>query len=374
MAITRIGNPAIADQRGVNFRNIIINGSMDIAQRGTSQATAGSTDGAYDTVDRFAFARLNLGAFTQSQSTDVPTGQGFANSLKMDCTTADASPAAGDYLQFTQHVEAQNLQYLKFGTSNATSLTLSFWVKSNKTGTYCFDIRSLDSARLISKTYTINSANTWEKKTITFAGDTVGTINNDNGRGFQCSFWLGAGSDYTSGTLQTSWGSYVAANRAVGQVNLADSTSNEWYVTGIQLEAGQVASDFEFLPYDVTFRRCQRYYHLLYRKEDATVDNACSFGIYGVYYTNTNVYFSGSHPVAMRASPSLDMASGTDYYRLYRAGALDTFDDFTLQTTNNRTNRYSWEANNTTDVSGTQGQTGILRGDIDTYVGFDAEL
>jgi hypothetical protein len=213
------------------FRNIIINGDMSIAQRGTSQASAGSANGSYQTIDRFAFAQNNLGAFTWSQDTDVPTGQGFANSMKFDCTTADASPAAGDYAFVIQYVEAQNCQYLKFGTSNATSLTLSFWVKSNKTGTYCFDIRSLDSARLISKTYTILSADTWEKKTITYDGDTVGTINNDNGKGLQCTFWLGAGTDWTSGTLATSWQTYDAADRAVGQVNLADSTANEWYVS-----------------------------------------------------------------------------------------------------------------------------------------------
>ena len=257
MSISKI--PSAGFQDNVKFRNLIINGDMSQSQRGTSQTSAGSTNGSYDTIDRFAFARLNLGAFTQSQSTDVPTGQGFANSMKFDCTTADASPSAGDYAFAIQYVEAQNCQYLKFGTSSAQSLTLSFWVKSNKTGTYCFDIRNLDSARLISKTYTISSADTWEKKTITYDGDTVGTINNDNGIGLQCSFWLGAGSNFTSGTLATSWQSYDAADRAVGQVNLADSTDNEWYITGVQLEAG-TASEFEFLPVDVNLRRCQRYF------------------------------------------------------------------------------------------------------------------
>jgi hypothetical protein len=375
MAITRIGNPAIADQRGVNFRNIIINGGMDLAQRGTS--TTGLQNSPEFLIDRWSYRRAGTftsATFSMAQSTDVPTGQGFTKSAKIDCTATESSLPADVFAAFNQAIEGQMLQYLKKGTSNAESLALSFWVKSNKTGTYTFELFDQDNTRSISKSYTISSADTWEKKTITFPADTTGTLDNDNAASFQLYWYLCAGSNFTSGTLNTSWTSRVDANRAVGQVNLADNTSNEWYITGVQLETGQVASDFEFLPYDVTFRRCQRYYHLLYRKEDATVDNACSFGIYGVYYTNTNVYFSGSHPVAMRASPSLDMASGTDYYRLYRAGALDTFDDFTLQTTNNRTNRYSWEANNTTDVSGTQGQTGILRGDIDTYVGFDAEL
>jgi hypothetical protein len=274
----------------------------------------------------------------------------------MDCTTADASPSSGDYLQFVQHVEAQNLQYLKFGTSNATSLTLSFWVKSN-----------IDSARLISKTYTINSANTWEKKTITFAGDTVGTINNDNGRGFQCSFWLGAGSDYTSGTLQTSWGSYVAANRAVGQVNLADSTSNEWYITGIQLEAGQVASDFEFLPYDVNLQRCQRYYQVI-------VDGAdLSWGI-ATQYTASTLYTSYLLRTVMRTAPTLDQVTGTNFYIFYRNSAADFFDGISVL--QKATPQYV-EWNVSSGISGTGGQAGFLRtGNSATtaFVAFDAEL
>ena len=215
MAIDKVTSAAITDSAvtsakvadGVlqpNFKNIIINGDMSIAQRGTSQTSAGSSSGSYQTIDRFKFFNINLGAFTQSQSTDVPTGQGFAKSMKMDCTTADASPSSADALFLSQFVEGQNLQYLKYGTSSAESLTVSFWVKSNKTGTYCFDLRNLDNSKLISKSYTISSADTWEKKTITYAGDTASVFANDNGSSLQCNFWLGAGTDYTSGTLATS--------------------------------------------------------------------------------------------------------------------------------------------------------------------------
>ena len=126
MAITRIGNPAIADVREPNFRNIIINGDMSIAQRGTSES--GITSSGYYTTDRWRTAISSLGTWTMSQDTDVPTGQGFAKSLKLDCTTADASPAAGDVIILNQYVEGQNLQYLKKGTANAQSLTCSFWV------------------------------------------------------------------------------------------------------------------------------------------------------------------------------------------------------------------------------------------------------
>ena len=265
MAITRIGNPAIADQRGINFRNIIINGGMDVAQRGTSATGLGNGDTGYHTCDRWKF---NEGGpvtfeFTQSQSTDVPSGQGFANSLKYDCTTAQASLASSDYLIGCDYsVEGQDLQYLKFGTSSAEYLTMSFWVKSNKTGTYIFEMTIRDgTSQAISKSYTIDSSNTWEKKTIIIPPNTARTIVNDNTAGMDMFFWLAAGSDWTSGSLNNSWtASPASANRAVGQVNLADSTSNEWYITGVQLEAGQVASDFEFLPIDVKLARCQRYF------------------------------------------------------------------------------------------------------------------
>jgi len=241
----------------VDFRNIVINGDMQIAQRSTSVASI-SSGATYNTLDRFKTTINTLGTWTQSQSTDVPTGQGFGKSLKMDCTTADASPAAGDYLILQQNFEGQNLQYLKKGTANALPLTASFWVKSTKTGTFITELFD-DNSRGISKSYTVNTTNTWEFKTLTFEGDTSGTIPNTNGTGLTLNFWLGAGTDFTSGTLNTSWSAVADANRAVGQVNIADSTSNDWYITGVQLEAGEQASGFEFMPIDVNLARCQRY-------------------------------------------------------------------------------------------------------------------
>jgi hypothetical protein len=150
---------------GFNHRNIVINGDMSIAQRSTSVASI--TSNAYYTVDRFETIISSLGTWTQSQSTDVPTGQGFATSLKMDCTTADAAPAASDRLIFRQSFEGQNLQYLKKGTASAVSLTLSFWVKSTKTGTFICELLDVDNSRAISKSYTVDVTDTWEKKTIT---------------------------------------------------------------------------------------------------------------------------------------------------------------------------------------------------------------
>ncbi len=310
MAIDKITTAAITDANittaklaydAAPFRNIIINGDMSIAQRGTSQASI--TSGNYYTLDRFKFIPNNMGTWTMSQDTDVPSGQGFAKSLKLDCTTADASPASTDRLQLQQIFEGQNLQYLKKGTSSAESLTASFWVKSNKTGTYIVEIRDMDNSRTISKSYTINASNTWEKKTITFAGDTSGALDNDNAGSIRFNFWLGSGSTYTSGTLATSWQTYSDSDRAVGQVNLADSTSNEWYITGVQLEAGTSASDFEFLPYDVNLQRCLRYFANIFSQ---SINRQ---GVVTSFFTSTRAFFRLPFLVEMRADPTVGTSS-----------------------------------------------------------------
>jgi len=306
MAISKI--PSAGFQDNVKFRNIIINGDMSIAQRGTS--TSSITSSGYYTVDRFRLNLSSLGTWTQSQSTDVPTGQGFATSLKMDCTTANASPSASDRLLFQQIIEGQMLQYLKKGTSNAESLTLSFWVKSTKTGTNIVELFDNDNTRAISKSYTINSTNTWEKKTITYPGDTSGAFGNDNDTSLYLGFYLGAGSDKTSGTLQTSWVANTNANRAVGQVNHADSTSNEWYITGVQLEAG-TASDFEFLPFDIMHNRCLRYYTTSQGVDEfggfsSGDENAIFAGRIGAF-SNQPVHVR--FPVRMRTTPTITLYS-----------------------------------------------------------------
>jgi hypothetical protein len=372
MAIDKVTSAALetsTNQPG--FRNLVINGDMSIAQRGTSQTSAGSSSGSYQTIDRFKFFNINLGAFTQSQSTDVPTGQGFAKSMKMDCTTADASPAAADALFLSQFVEGQNLQYLKYGTSSAESLTVSFWVKSNKTGTYCFDLRNLDNSKLISKSYTISSADTWEKKTITYAGDTASVFANDNGSSLQCNFWLGAGTDYTSGTLATSWQTYDATDRAVGQVNLADSTSNEWYVTGLQVEAGTSASDFEFLPVDVNKRRCYRYYYRI------DFGGGLKYVGYGqVDNDDVNMpAICNVFPEQMRTAPTALEQSGTAGN--YKVREALTYECTAVPTFNNAS---TWNATVTFKRSGITSSNGFAQGEllkcggIAGYLAWSAEL
>ena len=292
---------------GANFRNLIINGDMSIAQRGTS--STGITGEGYKTIDRFVVINNSTGTWTMSQETDAPSGQGFVKSLKMACTTADASTP--NYLFLSQRLEGQMLQHLKKGTSNAESLTASFWVKSNKTGTYIVELYDQDNARQISKSYTISSADTLEKKTITFEGDTTGTLGNDNTTSLQFNIWLDAGSAFTSGTLSTTW-TANNTSRAVGQANLADSTSNNFYITGVQLEVGTTASDFEFLPYDVNLKRCERYYQILQGFE-GSMRTSVGFGCTTMFRTQ------------MRSAPSVT-----------QSGALQITDgnaDFTQSST-----------------------------------------
>ena len=250
-------NSVTPNVNNVVGKNLIINGAMQIAQRGTS--ATGVTEYGYHTVDRFTQHFINCGTWTVSQDTDAPDG--FSNSLKLACTTADASPAAADKVSIQQRIEGQTLQQLAKGTNSAKSVTLSFWIKSNKTGNIQVGLYDLDNARQIANTITINSSATWEKKTITFSGDTTGTLNNDNNLSLLAEWWFDSGTDYSSGSVPTSWEAVVNTDRSAGTtLALADSTSNYINITGVQLEVGSSATEFEHRPYGMELQLCQRYY------------------------------------------------------------------------------------------------------------------
>ena len=379
MAIDKITTPAIADDAVTNakvsynnnqFRNIIINGDMSLAQRATSVTGVGNGDNSCHTVDRLSFYEEGgtSGEFTMSQENDVPTGQGFAKSTKLDCTTADASLAATEVIALEYKFEGQMLQYIKKGTSNAESLTLSFWVKTNKTGTYVANFYDNDNDRHTSQNYTVSSANTWEKKIITFAPDTSGTLTNDNTLALAMYFILGAGTSYTSGSAATAWETFSgnADNWCGGQnVNLLDNTSNEFYITGVQLEAGTTASDFEFLPFDVNEERCKRYYQLI---ASGVSDRSIATG---VYYTSSRVFGNIFLTKIMRVRPSLDLVSGTNYYVTYSSSAADQINDFALD---NSASDLIISIQNQSS-SGTQGYAGMIRtNNSSAFLGVDAEL
>jgi len=284
----------------VQSKNIIINGDMQISQRSTSQASI-TSDGYY-TLDRFTTEIGSFGTWTQSQATDVPTGKGFATSLKNDCTTAQGSPGSSAVMLVGQSIEGQMLQYLCWGTSDAKQVTLSFWHKHTKTGTNIVELLESDNNDAVSGSYTQSVSDTWEKATITFPAKTSGAIDNDNARSLRIRFIIGSGTDYTSGTLATTWQSSITnANRYAGQVNNADSTSNNFIITGVQLEAGDTASEFEFLPYGLNAQRCYRYYWVH--------NNLSTF--YAPYSSNDayNVYWN-NFPAPMRAAPTITETSG----------------------------------------------------------------
>jgi hypothetical protein len=285
-----IGNIS-AGGGGAN-KNFIINGMMQINQRGDS---TGKTSGGYYACDRFKSDISGAGTWSIAQSTTVPSGKGFKNSVKLDCTTANGSLSSGAYFIYQQRIEGHNLQRLAFGTSDAKPIVLSFYVKSNKTGTYHVGLFNNDNSRMNGRTYTIDSANTWEFKSISFDADTSAGFTDENTHGLILEFWLVGGTDYTSGSTPTAWTASDNTIRAGGlAVNLADSTDNEWLLTGVQLEIGQNPTSFEIEPIDVTLAKCQRYFNKL---------SELLYGGYGA--DSAGDYATIWFPTEMRTDPTM---------------------------------------------------------------------
>jgi hypothetical protein len=292
-------NSVTPNANNVVGKNLIINGAMQIAQRGTS--VTGVTSNDYRAVDRFKIMIGTAGTWTISQDTDAPDG--FGNSLKYNCTTATASPT---YVFLEHRMEGQMLQQLAKGTTSAKKVTLSFYVKCSKTGNFQVNLRDKDNSRIIGNVVTISSANTWEKKTITFDGDTTGTLNNDNGESLTLEMFFDAGSTFNTGAVPTSWEAEAATDRAAGvTLALADSTSNYINITGVQLEAGDTATEFEHRPYTTELQLCQRYYQTLIDGFGA----GTTFAARGDGGSGTAAFFTVPLSVGMRASPTVTTTS-----------------------------------------------------------------
>ena len=261
---TQIKTAKVADEVFQANESLIINGDMAIAQRGQSVSIAHDGNRNEFSPDRFLFNMNNAWDTldgTVAQVSDAP--EGFSNSLKWTTGTAESTVDSNEYYNITHKIEAQNLQHLKYGTSDAKSVTVSFWVKASVTGTFCLSIYQADGVRNITSTYTINSANTWEYKTVTFAGDTGGTINDDNGEGLRLQWHIAAGSDLTS-TDATSWGAYSGDRWAYGhaQNTIATTASATFQLTGCKMEVGSVATSFRHISYAENLALCKRYYQL----------------------------------------------------------------------------------------------------------------
>jgi hypothetical protein len=255
----------VGDSLRPNAKPIIINGDMAVAQRGTSNTSI--TSAGYYTCDRFKFNRDGIGTWTVTQeslSSGNAYNNGFRKAIRLDCTSATASPSAADNLSLITRLEGQDLQLFKKGTSNAEKFTLAFWVKSNKTGTSQVNLRDTDNTRLISATYTISSANTWEHKVLNYAADTTGPFNNDNANSLQIEWFLDSGTNFSSGTAPTSWEASDNTDRNANNLALGNSTDNDFAITGIQLEVGEYTSStlppFQHEDFGNNLKRCQRYF------------------------------------------------------------------------------------------------------------------
>ena len=358
-------------------RNIVTNGAMQVAQRATSVTVTNSVRG-FQTLDRFEYNihGTTTHEMTMEQSSESPDG--FSNSLKLSTTTADASLTGTQSHYLNTEIEAQDLQQLAYGTSSAKSFTLSFYVKSTITGTYVVWFYSSDTSKALTKTYTISSANTWERKTITVAGDTSSAINNDNGSGMFIRWILGAGPDYSSGSASTTWSTdgYTNTNRYVGQTaNIAATTSDNWAITGVQFELGSQATAFEHRSFAEELALCQRYYykHAFGGSVDGNLgisNNNMAVGMCAMYTSSAGFGYI-PYPVTMRALPTLENATGTDYYRVYARGGADNFNDISTQqfgVNGSVINYYDGFAR-------TQGDAGWIQiYNTNAYIAFNAEL
>lgn len=344
--------------------NVIMNGAMQVAQRGTT--STGITGVGYFTADRWSAGVTTLGTWTQTVENDAPTGSGFRKSLKMLCTTTDATPAAADEVKIQQAMEGQNVQIFAKGTANAKTFNLSFWVKSNLTGTYIAELVDSDNTRQVSAAYTISVAGTWEYKTITFPADTLGVLDNDNEVSLRVNFALGAGSNFTSGTLNTSWATTTNANRYVGQVNVAATLNNYWQITGVQLQPSRT-SQYLFEDYGTTLLKCLRYY---WRQ---TAESAySSFSRQGIAYSTTGAQVMLNPFVQMRVAPtSVEFANVG--LTPYAATGINAITALTIGTENTK-NLITLTATVASGLTTGTSYTLLANNNSSAYVGVSADL
>jgi hypothetical protein len=305
--------------RRKNAKPIVINGNCAVAQRGTS-VTSLTSSGAVQTVDRIKNEISNIGTYTVIQE-NLTSGEaynnGFRKAWRIDCTSADASPAAGDNLYVTYHFEGQDLQLFKKGTSNAEKFTLAFWIKSNKTGTGQVNLRDNDNTRLIGGTYTISSADTWEHKVVNFAADTTGAFDNDNAGSMDIEWWLDSGTTYSSGATPTAWEAFAQADRnASGNLQIARNTANDWAITGIQLEVGEFTSStlppFQHESFADNLARCHRYCYVMGASANAEDQGQITIGS-GLCRSSGSAIFTdicGTYPQPLRTLPSVTQVGG----------------------------------------------------------------
>ena len=356
------------DDGAITGTNMVINGAMQVAQRGTS-ATVDTSDG-YKTLDRFQYNEMGsyAGVHTMSQDTTGPSG--FTNSLKFLTTTADSSLSTTDGFSLRYRVEGHDLQRLGYGTSDAKSCTLSFYVKSNVTGTYTIYIQQPDASKALGVSYTVDAANTWERKTLTFVGNTSDVINNGNSIGMQIQWGLATGPDWTSGTLQSDWTALSNGNYHAGQTaNVGSAVNNYWQITGVCLNVGDSAIDFPHESYAETLAKCQRYFEIV---KPETGQQAAGIAV-GYNLSTTEAAMHYFYKVRKRTEPDFTV-TGQSNIRILHTGV----------SRNISSGNISISSNSGVDVgrmvlTGASGSMGDGEGSAMSFVGdgslqFDAEL
>jgi len=351
---------SINAQNTFGFKNRIINGGMTIDQRNAGASVSVSTSGVY-VLDRWKNRANGGGVYSVQQSSTAPAG--FTNSSLYTVTTADSSIAASDNYWIIQEIEGYNVADLGFGTSDAKTVTFSFWVRSSVTGTFNVALSNGTTYdRSYVTTYTINSANTWEQKSVTIAGDTSGTWGKTNGGGITVVFTLGTGTDYQ--TTANTWVSGFKHSTA-GSTNLIATNGATFYITGVQLEVGTQATSFDFRDYTRELQMCQRYYYGYVSSSNKLVGR-------GGYYSATQVEVAIFFPTTMRTMPTLVATSGTNYYAVYRGGGSNNINSLTL---NGEGSGGSVSVYNATEASGTIGYAGVLvTNNTSSSVAFNSEL
>ena len=342
-----------ATQDTLSFRNLIVNGAMRVAQRATSVTGASS---GYNTADRW-YLQKDTGTVNQTVESDGPTG--FAKSLKILFSDSNSPSSGNGRTTVTYKVEAQDVQKIGYGTAGCLQTTLSFWVKSNVTGTYVVRFYRPDAARVVSGSYTISASATWEKKSITFPADTSGAVVNDNGEGLRLEWGLIVGATESTGSLATTWDTWANNDQSsfTGNVNVGASANNYWQITGAQLETGSTATDFEHRSYGDEFLACQRYYQswragsqgiagttsaikLVITSHTVMRDHpTASIGGTGGWRFGDMVAWAGT-----ASSPTISLYAASDYSDKFNAALTFELGGFSGLTTY-RT--YMWEPNNT---------------------------
>jgi len=352
-----------ADAGGITGRNLIINGAQIVSQRnGTSSTTPSNF--AYLT-DRFQFRATQGSKFNAEQSTTAATG--FKNSLKMTVASA-YTVTSSDQFGIRQFIEGQNISHLEWGTSNAKSVTLSFFVRSSVTGTHSGALGNNGDARAYPFSFTVSSADTWEQKTITIPGDTSGTWLDTNGIGIKVNFNLGAGSNNLATAGAWTTGEKVGATGAVSVVGTASAT---FYITGVQLEVGS-ATPFEHRSFGDELQRCQRYYHRL--------DSANGNGNYLRYNNHRATSTTGSAgtyhlPIKMRVTPSIGTTgTASDYALAQPAGNTTCSITPAISGDGSGPDLVSIDVNVSSGLTAGQAVQLMSNNNKTSFIAFDAEL